>query len=101
MKSMRIGSMILNERNGFDYSRKAGTSTLENIRASLAEDVMINENDIRGKDFREAVLQMLDDKIKDYETEWPEGVQPAKDLRRMLAAPGALSIEYHPSSGGV
>ena len=101
MKSMQLGSMLLNERNGFDYSRKAGTSDLENIRASLAEDIMINENDLRGQDFREAVLKMLDEKIKDYEQEWPEAVRPAKDLRRMLEAPGALKIEYHPAQGGV
>jgi hypothetical protein len=105
MKKIQLGSMLLTERNGFDYSRRASENTRENIRASLAEDLLINENELHavGKaGFLELVLQKLDEKIEDYEQQgWDEGIKAAHELRRMLAAPGAVSIDFYPIEGGV
>lgn len=106
MKEMKLGSLRMNDRTGFDYSRRASESDIENIRASLAEDLMINENELHavGKEgFRQYVLDTLDAKIENYSQEdnRPEYVHAARTLRTMLAAPGALSIAFHPVQGGV
>lgn len=104
VRRMKIGSLVVGQMNDFDYTRFAHVSDLENIRASLTEDLLTDPLALLGAGehgFREHVLEKLDQRIKDYETEWPEGVAPAKELRAALAKPGALSIQFDPKSGGV
>lgn len=103
-KRVRLGSLVFGEHNNFDYSSRASENNLENIRASLAEDLLINENSLHAageKGFQKIVLDNLDQRIERYKTEWPEGVKDAQLLRKMLARPGAVKIEFHPTTGGV
>ncbi len=93
IQNLKLGSLNVGKHNGFDYSPK-GNSTLENIRSSLAEDLLINESDLLGTpDIQKHVLDTLDAKIKDYHTEWPEAVPVAQQLRAQLAKPGAVSLK--------
>lgn len=101
---MRVGSMILNQRNGFDYSRRASESDVENIRASFAEDLLIDQQEALAAGeagFQAWALKKLDERIEAYREEWPEGVKAAEQLRRMLDRPGALSIKFDSKRGGV
>jgi GNAT superfamily N-acetyltransferase len=104
VRRMQIGSLVVGQMNDFDYSRNAHVSDYENIRASLAEDLLIHPLDLLAAGeagFREHVLKTLDQKIADYATEWPEGAIAGKALHAALAKPGALSIKFDPKSGGV
>lgn len=103
VRRMKIGALTLTTANS-DYSRNAHISDLENIRASLAEDLLLRPLELLGAGeggFREHVLKVLDGKISDYETEWPEGAVAGKELRAELEKPGALTIKFDPKSGGV
>jgi hypothetical protein len=100
---IKLGSRRINERNGFDYSPRDNTN-IENVRATLAEDLLIDENMLHavGVDgFQAHVLKELDDLIERYTGEWPEGVPAAKALRESLAKPGAVSIKFDKTTGGV
>lgn len=104
IREMRIGSMRLGSANNFDYTKRAGESDIENIRASLAEDLLINENALHAVGpggFQAHVLKVLDDKIEQYKDEWTEGMKAAQTLRTMLEKPGAVSIAFDKSTGGV
>lgn len=101
---LRLGSMRLGLHNDWSYSRRASESTLENIRSSLAEDVLLQQSELRARagQAQDFVLEMLDEKIAQYKDEWPEGVKPAQDLRAMLARPGAVSAKFEgATTGGV
>ena len=104
--SLKMGTKRVGPFNGFDYSPR-GNSTLENIHSSLIEDVLIDELGLRGAaangnvGVRDFVLNRLDNNIKNYRNEWPEAVQPAMDLRRMLEKQGAIDLKLGPSSGGI
>lgn len=102
---VRIGSMRIGPFNGFDYSRRASESTLENIRASFAENLLIDEaamvDAIEQGRFREWALEQYDQQVADYQDEWPDAVQPAATLRKMLEAPGALTAKIAPQEGGI
>lgn len=106
IQQVKIGSLIFGERDGFDYSRKASQNTLENVRAALSEDVMINQSDAleahdAGK-FTEFVLKTLDERIADYkQQDWQEGVREAEKLRRMLSTPGAVSMKVGETTGNL
>ena len=100
--TLKLGSMLLNQRNDFDYSSRATVNNVENVRASLAEDILVNEMDFRGAtDKQKFVLDMLDQRIADYRTEWPEGVKAAQTLRKELARKGAVSATWEKAPGGV
>lgn len=104
IEEVKLGSLRFGDFNGFDYTRKASQNNLENIRASLAEELLIDENMLRGigaGGFQEHVLKTLDEKIEQYKDEWPEAVKDAETLRRMLSAPGAVSIRFGEQQGGV
>jgi hypothetical protein len=100
---LKLGSMRIGRHNDFDYSRRAAENDRENIRASLAEDLLVEESDLRGAgaNVQEHVLKVLDARIKTYKEEWPEGVKPAMELRKMLAQPGAVHAKWEKSTGGV
>lgn len=101
-RNFRLGSKQV-FRNGelLDYS--PGPSDYENVRASLIEQLLMSEGDLQsaqgaGK-LREYVLGELDAKIKELKQEWPEGVQPAQQLRRELERPGAIKMDMAGPSG--
>lgn len=103
IQRMKIGTLRWTMEQG-DYSRRAGENNVENIRASLTEDLLIDVVGALGAGeggFRAFVLEKLDAKIADYKTEWPEGVAAAEQLRAELAKPGALAIKFDPKTGGV
>lgn len=97
IKNLKLGSLNVGPHNGFDYSPK-GDSVYENIRSSLAEDLLIEQAALAGvppADVQAYVLKVLDDKIDNvYATEWPEGVAPARELRADLAKRGAVSLKF-------
>ncbi len=105
MVEMKLGSMRLNERNSFDYSRRASESDLENVRATLAENLLANPLELIGRGeagFQAYVLEWLDQHAKDLAIEeWAEGVEATKRLRDELAKPGAASVRWDPVKGGV
>ena len=105
VKEMKLGSLRVGEHNAFDYSRRAHENTRENIRASLAEDLLVDSNKlytVGTGGFREHALKTLDEKIAGYKTEgYDEVAKAGGELRKMLEAPGALSISFHPVKGGV
>jgi hypothetical protein len=103
---MKLGSLSFGERDGFNYGRRAHVSTIENIRASLAEDMLADalETNAAGVGgFQAAVLKRLDEKIADYALSgnYEEGVRAGKRLRAELEKPGAVSVEFTPTTGGV
>lgn len=102
---MKLGTMRLTEANSFDYSRRASESDVENVRATLAENLLANPLELlgRGPDgFQSYVLEWLDQHAKDLAIEeWAEGVEATKQLRAELAKPGAASIKWEPKRGGV
>jgi hypothetical protein len=105
IQDVKLGSLRFGPYNGFDYSRRASSSTLENIRATFAENLLIDEQGMvdaqeTGR-FQEWALEQFDEHVKNYAEEWPEAVQPASDLRRMLAAPGAVTLKLGEQEGGI
>jgi ribosomal protein S18 acetylase RimI-like enzyme len=102
---MKIGSLAFSAPD-FNYGRRAHVNTIENIRASLAEDMLANAletNAAGAAGFQAAVLKRLDEKIADYEQSgnYEEGVRAGKRLRAELEKPGAVSVEFTPTTGGV
>jgi hypothetical protein len=104
IKNMRLGSLSVGPHNNFNYSRRASENSVENIRASLAEDLLINENELYALNksgFTDHVLKTLDDKIAGYKVSGDaEMVKAGDQLKRMLKASG-VSIDFHPAAGGV
>lgn len=99
---LKLGDMILGPHNGFDYSRNAGRSNYDNIYASLAEDLLIDEAGLVGApNVAEFVLSKLDDKIAGYRDEWPEAVADAMRLRTRLSRPGAVSLKMGEQPGAM
>lgn len=97
---LRLGDLDVGPHNGFDYSPK-GHTLEENIRSSLTEDLLIDQQNLTAngpKGVQKHALDLLDQRIEAYKTEWPEGVAPAQRLRKQLAKPGAVSMEMveHP-----
>lgn len=103
MLEMTLGTMRLTQRNNFNYSARASENTVENIRASLAEDLIIETSDLitHAGRIQAHVLEVLDAKIEQYREEWPEGVLAAQELRRELARKGAVSVKFAPRPGAV
>lgn len=96
LKNLKLGSLNVGQHNGFDYSPR-GNSIYENVRSSLAEDLLIDQQSLTGvpPDRLQAhVLNTLDGKIRDYTTEWPEAVKDAQRLRADLARKNAVSLTY-------
>jgi hypothetical protein len=107
IERLKIGTKTVGEFNGFDYSPR-GNSTRENIHSSMIEDVLIDENELVaqynvGGDaaVQRLVLEKLDDRIKDYATEWPDGVAHAKALRDELSRPGAVTLKMGEQPGAL
>ena len=102
---IQLGSMILSERNNFDYSRRAGESDIENIRASLAEELLIDEQalrDAKPEGFRDLVLKKLDEIIDMYvESGDDHLVKAGERLRGLLEADGMLKLELSEPEGGI
>lgn len=103
---MKIGTMRLSERNGWDYSSRASVNDVENLRASLAEDLLVDPLGLLAAGeagFKEHVLAKIDQRIKDYEgvEDWPEGALAARKLRAELERPGALRISWDVKKGGI
>jgi hypothetical protein len=97
---LRLGSLDVGPHNNFDYNPK-GNSLEENIRSSLAENLLIDQQALTAagpKGVQQHVLKELDATIEQYKREWPEGVAPAQRLRAKLARPGAVSLDLteHP-----
>lgn len=105
IQDVKLGSLRFGPYNGFDYSRRASQSTLENIRATFAENLLIDEQGMveaqEAGRFQAWVLEKFDEHVKDYQDDWPEAVRPAADLRRMLAAPGAVTLKLGEQEGGI
>jgi ribosomal protein S18 acetylase RimI-like enzyme len=100
---MKLGKMKLRAPN-FDYTKNAHVDNVENLRASIAEDLLSSPLDLNAAGeagFRDHVLALVDQKIADYEKEFPEGVEAGKKLRAELEKPGALSVEFTKTKGGV
>jgi hypothetical protein len=96
IKNLKLGTLQVGQHNGFDYSPK-GNSLYENIRSSLAEDLLVDQRAMVGTppdQVQAHVLKVLDDKIRDYATEWPEGVPAAQRLRADLARRNAVSLTF-------
>ena len=100
IKRLKVGGLEVGPHNRFDYSPK-GNTNIENIRSSLTEDLLIDELGLVSQPHKaqERALAILDQKIKDYATEWPEGVIPAKRLRAQLARPGAVKLTMGETPG--
>lgn len=99
---LKLGDMILGPHNGFDYSRNAGRSNYDNIYASLAEDLLIDEAGLVGApNLRDFVLSKLDDKIAGYREEWPEAISDAMRLRTRLSRPGAVNLKMGEQPGAM
>jgi hypothetical protein len=97
---LRLGDLDVGPHNGFDYSPK-GKTLEENIRSSLTEDLLIDQETLTAngpKGVQKHALDLLDQRIEAYKTEWPEGVAAAQRLRKQLAKKGAVSLEMveHP-----
>ena len=96
-----MGTLRVGPGNNFDYTRRAHENDVENIRAALTEDLLIREAELRARGAQEVALALLDQRISDYATEWPEGVVAAEQLRAELARKGAVSVKFDPTPGGV
>lgn len=104
IRRMKLGTMTIGPFNDYDYGRRVHENTLENIRGSLAEELLSDMIDllaVGAGGFRDFVLTRVDRRIDQYRTEWPEGVAPAQQLRAELAKPGALRIEWDSRPGGI
>lgn len=106
IKRVTLGSLSFGSYNNFDYTRKASQSSIENIRAGIAEDLMVAEQDLIDagpSGFRDIVLKTLDDRIANYYDPAHDAklIAAAKDLRRMLERPGALKLELGEAKGGI
>jgi hypothetical protein len=96
VKNLKLGTLNVGEHNRFDYSPK-GNSIYENVRSSLAEDLLLDQASLTGvppDQLQQHVLSQLDTKIRDYATEWPEAVKEAQQLRADLARPKAVALTY-------
>ena len=101
--SLKLGKMKLRAPE-LDYTKNAHINDVENIRAAIAEDLLASPLDMNAAGeggFRDHVLAMVDQRIADYEKEYPEGVAAAKKLRAELEKPGALAVEFTKTTGGV
>jgi hypothetical protein len=96
LKNLKLGALNVGQHNGFDYSPR-GNSIYEKVRASLAEDLLIDQVGLTGvppEKLQTHVLQRLDEKIADYTKEWPQAVDAAKQLRADLSKPRAVALTY-------
>jgi len=105
IQDLKVGTLRVGPYNGFDYSRRASVNTLENVRASFVEDLLIDEAALieaqnSGK-LQAFVLQQFDEKVANYADEWPEAVGPATRLRHELARPGAVTLKLGQKEGGI
>jgi hypothetical protein len=100
IRNLRLGDLNIGPHNNFDYNPK-GTGLYENIRSSLAEDMLTNTLDLTADPSRvqDMALGLLDDRIKGYRTEWPEGIPDAMKLRADLARRNAVSLKLGPQPG--
>lgn len=97
IKTLRVGPKTVGPHNGFDYSPKT-RDLHENILGSVIEDMLIDEHKLTSdpKAAQALALEHLDNRIEDYKDNWPEGLLPAKRLRRSLAEPGAVELKLRP-----
>ena len=74
LESLRVDDTEMNNANNFDYSDIASIDTRNNIKASLIEDLLINEGEMRefadgtkktNSDRRKMALDYLDERIND------------------------------------
>lgn len=98
--SLKVGNKRVGPYNGFDYSPKT-RDPHENITASLIEHLLLHEGDMADDPEnapRKMVQEHLDTLIDDYEhnNNWPEGVLPARRLKKALAEPGAVALKLRP-----
>lgn len=107
LNELRLGTMVLNERNGFDYSRNASRSDLDNVLSGVAEDLLIDETELQGAQasgkLREHVLAKIDERIDGYYDPEYDGklIEAAKKLRKQLERPGAIVAKFDAVPGGV
>lgn len=100
IQRLKIGDLVLTPRNNFDYSPR-GASAYENIRSSLAEDMLVDQYGLVSTPEapREMALRLLDERIGRLQSEWPEALPDAMRLRRDLEADDAVSLQLGPRPG--
>ncbi|MBI2749750.1 MAG: hypothetical protein HYX43_10545 [Burkholderiales bacterium] len=104
IQELKLGGMRIGSFNSFDYSRNASASDLENVRASLAERMLIDESGLIAAGvggIQQFALKNLDELIEQYRSEWPEGFRAAEQLRKELARKGAVTLKLGKQAGGV
>lgn len=104
IQEVKLGNRRVGQQNNFDYNPRSNDS-VENVRSSLFEDLLLDENGITGAQsqgqFQQHVLKALDERIAGYRQEWPEGVAAAKQLRQELSRPGAVSLKVKGGGGAL
>lgn len=104
IQEIKLGNRRVGQRNHFDYNPRTDDN-VENVRSSLFEDLLMDENGIAGAQsqgkFQQHVLKALDERIAGYRQEWPEGVAAAEKLRQELSKPGAVSLKVKGGGGAL
>lgn len=102
IKSLNIAGHRVGPFNSFDYSPK-GSSNYENLRSSLFEDMLINEDALVAdpKNAQKLAADILQRKIKDMHQEWPEAIPEAQKLLSDINRPGGVGLRMGETPGAM
>lgn len=102
IKSLSIAGHRVGPFNSFDYSPK-GSSNYENLRSSLFEDMLINEDALVSdpKNVQKLAADILQRKIKDLHQEWPEALPEAQKLLSDINRPGGVGLRMGETPGSM
>lgn len=102
IKSLNIAGHRVGPFNSFDYSPK-GSSNYENLRSSLFEDMLINEDALVAdpKNAQKLAADILQRRIKDLHEEWPEAIPEAQKLLSDINKPGGVGLRMGETPGAM
>jgi len=100
IKGLTLAGHTVGPHNGFDYGPKTN-STYENLRSSLFEDLLINEDALLAdpSNVKNLAINTLKERMKDLPDEWPEAVPHAEKLLKDINRANGAKLKLGETPG--
>jgi len=100
IKGLTLAGHTVGPHNSFDYGPKTN-STYENLRSSLFEDLLINEDALLAdpSNVKNLAINTLKERMKDLPDEWPEAVPHAEKLLKDINRANGAKLKLGETPG--